>query len=432
MKSSENSPFTSSIRGKVIIVFITGCIAFGLALAVGNLAFKEMLATVRDVSAPNQKLRIVNSLYRDITTLDQYQRSEALKSKGDARSKFLNSSKKLRITLDSLRKIYISEPSQLGRIDSMKKILTQRDTLFLNYLKVRESLVNVEGLSKQLNSLSGLISKSSEEKDSSVITTEQRKLITTIIGDSNVKQEKGFLGRLFGKKKEEVKTVPREVITEEINVKIDTVAQAKKEAVTQQMQRAVDNLESRQRRKSENFVNREIALAEADNDLVAQMLSILKKVEEEVIGQADKSELAAQEVVSTNAERIGLILIVFLVITAILVYYILTDVSKANEYRRELELAKDEAEYHSMAKQRFLSSMSHEIRTPLQSIIGYSELIREEEKPRKRDIDAIYQSSIHLLHIVNEVLDYSRIISGKFKFQRLPFNMDDLLSLIHI
>ena len=106
MKSSEDSRFTNSIRGKVIIVFITGCIAFALALATGNMAFKEMLATIRDISAPNQKLRIVNSLYRDITTLGQFQRSKALKSKGNARGIFLNSSKRLRLTMDSLSNLY--------------------------------------------------------------------------------------------------------------------------------------------------------------------------------------------------------------------------------------------------------------------------------------------------------------------------------------
>ncbi|MDO7744067.1 MAG: ATP-binding protein, partial [Pedobacter sp.] len=79
------------------------------------------------------------------------------------------------------------------------------------------------------------------------------------------------------------------------------------------------------------------------------------------------------------------------------------------------------------AKQRFLSNMSHEIRTPLQSIIGYAEIIRSQAHPKQKDIEAIYHSSEHLLQIVNEILDYNRIISGKFTFQSKRFNIVRLL-----
>lgn len=423
MKNSKSKSFTRYIKGKVIIAFLTGCIAFGLFFTISNVAFEEMLKTVKDISEPNENLKILNSLYRDITRLDQFQRIQAVRSEETAAKNFLQSSKKLRLSMDSLQELYADDPKQLQRIDSMKKILTRRDTLFINYLKVREGLVNIKGLSKQLNSLSGLISKSSEERDSSVITTEERKLITTIIGDSSTKKsEKGFLGRLFGKKKEEKDTtLPREVVTEEIKVKIDTLALSEPENVIREMEKAVQNLEYKQRQRSRNFVNREIALANAGNVLVSQMLSLLQEVEREAILQAEKKDAAAKEVVDSSAQYIRMIMLAFLIITALLFYFILADVSKSNEYRRELEAARDEAEYHSMAKQRFLSSMSHEIRTPLQSIIGYSDLIRDQEKPKVKFIEAIHQSSLHLLHIVNEVLDYSRIISGKFKFQREVF-----------
>ncbi|PIH03033.1 hypothetical protein CS542_03100 [Pedobacter sp. IW39] len=78
---------------------------------------------------------------------------------------------------------------------------------------------------------------------------------------------------------------------------------------------------------------------------------------------------------NTGITRISFIMIGFFLLTVVLLYLILTDITKSNLYRKELEAARDEAEYHGMAKQRF-SNMSHEIRTPLQSIIGYAEIIR--------------------------------------------------------
>jgi CheY-like chemotaxis protein/HPt (histidine-containing phosphotransfer) domain-containing protein len=89
--------------------------------------------------------------------------------------------------------------------------------------------------------------------------------------------------------------------------------------------------------------------------------------------------------------------------------------------------AKEEAEQLGQVKQRFLANMSHEIRTPLQSIIGFSEQLRQEYPEGKEALDAIYSSSEHLLHIVNEVLDYSRIESGKFVFEHEPFNLEEVV-----
>src|SRR5690606_26983049 len=72
-------------------------------------------------------------------------------------------------------------------------------------------------------------------------------------------------------------------------------------------------------------------------------------------------------------------------------------------------------------------NMSHEIRTPLQSIIGFAEQLRTKQDQKSPEIKAIYNSSEHLLQIVNEVLDYSRITSGKFTFSKKTFSLKQLM-----
>jgi CheY-like chemotaxis protein len=68
------------------------------------------------------------------------------------------------------------------------------------------------------------------------------------------------------------------------------------------------------------------------------------------------------------------------------------------------------------------------LRTPLQAIIGFSEQLKQQERPAPEDIDIIHRSSQHLLQIVNEVLDYSRIVSGRFVFNNQPFELSALLT----
>ncbi len=83
----------------------------------------------------------------------------------------------------------------------------------------------------------------------------------------------------------------------------------------------------------------------------------------------------------------------------------------------KLKLAKEMAEEASKSKSMFLASVSHEIRTPLNSILGFTELLlKEEEDPRKREyLSTIYRSGEHLLNVINDILDLSKIEAGKME-----------------
>ncbi len=82
----------------------------------------------------------------------------------------------------------------------------------------------------------------------------------------------------------------------------------------------------------------------------------------------------------------------------------------------------------SLAKSRFLFNMSHDIRTPMNAIMGYTDLARKEEDPSKtRDyLDKIDASSRHLLNIINDILEMSRIESGKLELEYVPTDLPAL------
>lgn len=98
----------------------------------------------------------------------------------------------------------------------------------------------------------------------------------------------------------------------------------------------------------------------------------------------------------------------------------------------ELEAAKIDAEKANRTKSEFLANMSHELRTPLNHIIGFTELIADERFGKINDIQKEYlsdslDSSKHLLGLINDILDLSKVESGKLELQPINFNIQNLM-----
>ncbi len=101
---------------------------------------------------------------------------------------------------------------------------------------------------------------------------------------------------------------------------------------------------------------------------------------------------------------------------------------QADKARHEAETARQEAERANKSKSEFLANMSHEIRTPMNAIMGFSDLLLEMNLTfEKRDyINMIKDSGDHLLMLINDILDLSRVESGKMEIIEAPFNIREM------
>lgn len=102
----------------------------------------------------------------------------------------------------------------------------------------------------------------------------------------------------------------------------------------------------------------------------------------------------------------------------------LDDVTELERNKVELRLSKEAAEAANQAKSDFLATMSHEIRTPMNAILGFTDALRRgfdrSVEDRRRYLDTIHTSGEHLLQLINDVLDLSKVEAGHLEIEQLP------------
>ncbi|MAD42502.1 MAG: hypothetical protein CL623_08950 [Arcobacter sp.] len=123
-------------------------------------------------------------------------------------------------------------------------------------------------------------------------------------------------------------------------------------------------------------------------------------------------------------------------IVLILGIFVIRQILKKSKELEEISQKAKESEYEALqanrAKSQFLANMSHEIRTPLNAIIGFSDILASSlfEDENKEKANIISKSAKALLNIINDILDISKIESGKFEISKTKFNLLDLLEQV--
>lgn len=106
------------------------------------------------------------------------------------------------------------------------------------------------------------------------------------------------------------------------------------------------------------------------------------------------------------------------------------DITTRKELEASLAAARDAAEASAQAKANFLATMSHELRTPLNGILGMAALLQRSliDSNQKEFCETITHSAEALLSVVNDILDWSRIESGKIQFEAIPFDCAEIVN----
>lgn len=108
---------------------------------------------------------------------------------------------------------------------------------------------------------------------------------------------------------------------------------------------------------------------------------------------------------------------------------VLIDINDRKIVENELIVARDKADADSQSKSHFLASMSHEIYTPMAGVIGMAEILMQSKMSQEQEeyLNVIVKSATNLLSVLNDIIEYSKLESGKLEFHEKPFSVHQVV-----
>lgn len=178
------------------------------------------------------------------------------------------------------------------------------------------------------------------------------------------------------------------------------------------------------------------SLMQKENELIRNDLSISERLRE-IIASFDreiaKNNNLESQLREESIERTKQILTFAGVLGGIVVllfsYFILSDFFRAERFKKNLEDSKNYAESLLKSREQLISTVSHDLKTPLNTISGYSELFQNSSLSEKQKyyLGQITSSSHFISHLVDDLLDYSKLEAGKLHIECVPFSLENII-----
>lgn len=186
-------------------------------------------------------------------------------------------------------------------------------------------------------------------------------------------------------------------------------------------------LKAEKKKESLNFeenklLKNEIAISE-------QLRKVLRIIEREIIINSIKNNSLKEKSFKKVNEIVTASAIIGLLLTIIFSIIIVSDYSKSQLYKKQLEIANFKTKNLLKSREQLISTVSHDLKTPLSTIVGYSELLGNSDVNTKQSyfIKNIKNSSEYITQLVQDLLDFSQIEAGKITIEKVPFSLPEII-----
>jgi len=227
--------------------------------------------------------------------------------------------------------------------------------------------------------------------------------------ESSQKKEKGILKRVFSRSN-------KSLLNE------------------QEIMNNLNEIVEQDRTTKEKLIRQETQLAVTSSQIKEKFYDLITKMENEISDLIKTKAVSANEIAGNTYRWLIMISISGGLLAVLVLFILIRYVRKAYSYQIALENSKDEAEKLARTKELFMANISHEIRTPVTAISGFTGQILYESSDENinRSLKIIKSSSDHLLKIIDDILDFSKLQNNKLKLEKVHFSIGQILEDVYL
>jgi signal transduction histidine kinase/FixJ family two-component response regulator len=414
------------LKSKIAIGYLLIFIASAFAVLFLYKGIKNLQLLDRANTSPNIKLYKINKIVTLIYEAENQTRSYFLFRNKSSFEDYVKTIKRIEGNIDSLTFICKDNPEYIRHLTTIHDLLVKKKDFIKQFMNIknpsRRDLLYARALDEvyvqayEISKLPKIIQKQvTVKRDSFVDPPEKRSFMQRFKNLFSEDDEKNRNRRVVIEQSTKMDTVIREGITPDTLVKT--------------LQQALLNLKLREDYLQGKSENSETQLLYNDRVLLDKIREIATLLETEEL-KSVSGALTESSSILHKASYMSVVLgIISLLVIVIFLVLIFRDISMSRLYQQALQAAKQQAEELMKLKEQFLANMSHEIRTPLGTIIGFTEQLQKTNlaSTQKQYVETIDKASAHLLGVVNDILDLSKIEAGKIKLEKVRLHLPDLI-----
>lgn len=400
---------------KVLLGFLFTGAALSVAILFMYRSIHDVSKAVDEAGKPNQRLLEWKEAVNILFLADNKAHSWRLNKKQADLVAFDSLREESAIHLSRLKSLNHDSARTLALCDSLQILSADRFDLLGDWIQFST------GTNEENNVLDDILQKMAEREKT---VSFQNKQISESTSNEDLRnnppKERTFWQRLAGKKEPVVQVNPDSVKRKDTLVPV---------VRTEEIKKAIETGRIRIESREDSLLREESFLLRSDQRMLTKIYELSDKYEKlcnlettEKLSAVSEAATAGTKSVTQWTITAALCIILFSV------FFIGRDIVRNRKLQSQLQIAKENAERLAKTKEEFMANMSHEIRTPLNVISGFSAQLLEQVKDekQKKHIEGIYRSSEFLVALVNDVLDYSKVKSGKLQLEKIAFPLKEI------
>ncbi len=411
----------------VILMILVGTAIF----LVQRESKKNILDATTVLREKNKPLEILDQCIQKIYNTDNDFRLYTLSFSKEAFEKYKGQLRDLDALTTALEASLSSGPGSKNPAYALQAGTREKEALQASFGRLRRMSDSLLKAANSLQSLTGDAVKpavtviKAYQPDLTFISTD-----TVLTSTEETKKKKGFFSKVkaFFKGETETKKTNKQIAVKTgtqsgTTASLPVTMAAVGMEVARQTNLYYENQLKEQYKLNQQLKEKEKELLELNSRLMGNISSIFRDLKKDYqVREKQIDNLAVANIIKYS--RITEYLVLASAALAILFAFLIAlTIRKIITYQRGIIAARKKAETEAAEKSKFLAFMSHELRTPLTSIIGFTEQLKETplQEDQQKYIQAMSGSSDILLTTVNDILDMSKLDSGKFRFVKFTF-----------